>query len=129
MEGQEFDDPFGVGSGAGVIFGNTGGVMEAALRTAYEVITGKEVPFAKLDITPVRGMDGIKEAAIPLPDEMAPGYEFLAGATLKIAVAHGLANAKPLLDLLKECKKEGKPFPYHFIEFMTCPGGCIGGGG
>jgi len=60
---------------------------------------------------------------------MAPGYEFLAGATLKIAVSHGLENAKKLLDLLRECKKNNKPYPYHFIEFMTCPGGCIGGGG
>ncbi len=121
---EKFDSLMGESTGAAVIFGATGGVMEAALRTAYEVVTGKEIPFEKLNVEPVRGFEGIKEAAVPMPSEMAKGWEFLAGATLKVAVAHGLANADKLLKAVKAGEAD-----YHFIEVMACPGGCLGGGG
>ena len=108
----EFDnDVVGDYTGAGVIFGTTGGVMEAALRTAAFKLTGKELD--KVELTAVRGFDGIKEAA----------YE-LGGTTVKVAVAHGMKNAKVLLDDIRAGKSE-----YHFIEIMGCPGGCIAGGG
>lgn len=119
----EFDHPLGESTGAGTIFGATGGVMEAALRTAYEVITGEEVPFGNLDITPVRGMDEIKEASIKI-DKTLPQWNFLEGVELKVAVAYGTANAKKILDIVNQNKDK-----YHFIEIMTCPGGCLGGGG
>ncbi len=121
---EKFDRFMGDSTGAAVIFGATGGVMEAALRTAYEVATGKEIPFKGLNVMPVRGFEGIKEAAVPMPAEMAEGWEFLAGVTLKVAVAHGLANADKLLRSVKAGEAE-----YHFIEIMACPGGCLGGGG
>lgn len=121
---EKFDSLMGESTGAAVIFGATGGVMEAALRTAYEVVTGKEIPFEKLNVEPVRGFQGIKEASVPMPSEMAKGWEFLAGATLKVAVAHGLANADKLLKAVKAGEAD-----YHFIEVMACPGGCLGGGG
>ena len=108
----EFDnDIVGDYTGAGVIFGTTGGVMEAALRTAAFKLTGKELD--KVEMTAVRGFEGIKEAA----------YE-LGGVTVKVAVAHGMKNAKVLLDDIRAGKSE-----YHFIEIMGCPGGCIAGGG
>ena len=107
----EYDAPMGISTGAGVIFGATGGVMEAALRTAYEVVTGK--PLAKLDFTEVRGLEGIKESSVDLN-----------GTILKVAVAHGLGNARKLMELMKRGQAD-----YHFIEIMACPGGCIGGGG
>ena len=108
----EFDnDIVGDYTGAGVIFGTTGGVMEAALRTAAFKLTGKELD--KAELTAVRGFDGIKEAA----------YD-LGGITVKVAVAHGMKNAKVLLDDIRAGKSE-----YHFIEIMGCPGGCIAGGG
>ena len=121
---EKFDKWMGDSTGAGVIFGATGGVMEAALRTAYEIISGQEIPFDGLNVEPVRGMEGIREAAITLPDRMATGFEFLAGVTLKVAVVHGLANAKVLMD-----KIQAGEVDYHFIEIMACPGGCLGGGG
>jgi len=121
---EKYDRWMGASTGAAVIFGATGGVMEAALRTAYEVVTGKEIPFNGLNVMPVRGMTGIKEAAVTMPEKMAHGYEFLAGATLKVAVAHGLANAKALMDRVAAGEAD-----YHFIEIMACPGGCLGGGG
>jgi NADP-reducing hydrogenase subunit HndD len=121
---EEFDSLMGKSTGAAVIFGATGGVMEAALRTAYEIVTGKEIPFDKLNVIPVRGFEGIKEASVTMPGQMAQGWEFLAGVTLKVAVAHGLANADKLLKAIKAGEAE-----YHFIEIMACPGGCIGGGG
>jgi NADH-quinone oxidoreductase subunit G/NADP-reducing hydrogenase subunit HndD len=111
MEDEEFDKPLGISTGAGVIFGATGGVMEAALRTAYELITGKELP--SLDITAVRGMDGVKEAVVDVD-----------GVQVKAAVAHGLANARKLMDLVQSGEAD-----YTFIEVMACPGGCLGGGG
>ncbi|MFP4459236.1 MAG: NADH-dependent [FeFe] hydrogenase, group A6 [Candidatus Zixiibacteriota bacterium] len=124
MPDSEFDNPLGLGSGAGVIFGATGGVMEAAIRTAYELVTGREVPFEKLDITPVRGMEGFRTAELTIEDPV-DDWKFLDGATLKVGVAHGLSNARMVLEGLRDGTLEG----YHFIEFMACPGGCLGGGG
>ncbi|AZO96233.1 NADH-dependent [FeFe] hydrogenase, group A6 [Halocella sp. SP3-1] len=106
----DYDKLLGVSSGAADIFGTTGGVMEAALRTAYEILTGEEL--RELDFTQVRGADGIKEAEVAIAD-----------LTLKVAVAHGLGNARELLERIKDGAE------YHFVEFMACPGGCIGGGG
>ena len=105
------DNPMGEFTGAGVIFGATGGVMEAALRTAVEKISGKEL--GKLDFTEVRGMEGIKEASYDVD-----------GLTVKVAVANGLSNAKVLCDKIRAGEAD-----YHFIEIMCCPGGCINGGG
>ena len=123
LEETECDSLLGKHSGAAVIFGATGGVMEAAIRTAYEIVTGKEVPFANLNITPVRGMEGIKEASLKI--EGAKGdWAFLEGAELKVAIGHGLKNAN---QLMKQVRKGESP--YHFIEIMACPGGCLGGGG
>jgi len=119
-----FDDPFGEASGAGLIFGSTGGVMEAALRTVYELVTGRPVPFSNLNIDACRGMKGIKEASVKL-ENCKPEFSFLEGVNLKFIVAHGTANAKVVMDLLKK----GELKDYHFVEIMACPGGCIGGGG
>lgn len=107
---EAFDNPLGISTGAGTIFGATGGVMEAALRTAYEVVTGQEL--TKLEFEEIRGFEGIKEAEVDLK-----------GKTLKVAVAHGLGNARKLLERVKAGEE------FHFIEIMACPGGCIGGGG
>ena len=108
---EDFDHPLGISTGAGVIFGATGGVMEAAVRTAYEVITGK--PLEKIELNVLRGFEGIKEAELDLN-----------GTKLKVAVAHTLKNARVLLEQIEEGTS-----PYAFIEVMTCPGGCLGGGG
>jgi len=108
---EDFDDPLGRSTGAATIFGTTGGVMEAALRTVYEIVTGKTLP--SLDFEAVRGLDGIKHEEVDL-----------AGTKVRVAVAHTLRNARILLDEIAAGKS-----PYHFIEVMTCPGGCIGGGG
>jgi NADP-reducing hydrogenase subunit HndD len=113
----------GDSTGAGVIFGATGGVMEAALRTAYEIVTGHEVPFKNLNILPVRGMKGVKEASIKI-EGCKDEWKFLEGVELKTAIAHGLVNANKLMKMVREGS-----VPYHFIEIMACPGGCIGGGG
>ncbi len=123
LEPAHFDSIMGESTGAAVIFGATGGVMEAALRTAYEIVTGREVPFKGLDITPVRGMDGVKEATIKI-EGCVDDWKFLEGVELKVAVAHGLVNANRIMKEVKEGKS-----PYHFVEIMACPGGCIGGGG
>jgi iron only hydrogenase large subunit-like protein len=117
------DAPLGLGSGAADIFANTGGVMEAALRTAYELVTGRELPFDNLHVTPVAGLDGIKEAAITIEGTL-PEWSFLEGVTAKVAVAHTLGNARKLVEKIRAGEAE-----YHFIEVMTCQGGCIGGGG
>ena len=109
---EEFDSPMGTDTGAAVIFGASGGVMEAALRTAAEVLAGKKMK--SLDYKEVRGMKGIKEAS----------YTIKKGLTVKVAVASGTANARVLLDAIREGKAD-----YHFIEIMCCPGGCINGGG
>jgi len=108
---EEHDDPLGIYTGAAAIFGASGGVMEAALRTVYEVITGEEL--GSLDFTGVRGLEGIKEASVEI-----------LGKTYNVAVTSGLGNAKTLIDSVLSGAKS-----YHFIEIMACPGGCIGGGG
>lgn len=137
MDKSDFDDPFGTATGSGVIFGATGGVMEAALRTVIELVVGIKVEnlFDHADIIPVRGMDGVKyvELTIPQVGEV-PGilkglfddWKWLEGVTVKVAVAHGTANAKKVLENIKA---GGKLAECHFIEFMACPGGCLGGGG
>lgn len=107
----EFDNPFGLGSGAGVIFGATGGVMEAALRTVYEKVTGETLE--NVDFEAVRGFDSLKEAVVQVGD-----------LPVKVAIAHGLGHARKLLDAIRAGQAD-----YHFIEIMACPGGCIGGGG
>jgi iron only hydrogenase large subunit-like protein len=117
------DNPLGVSSGAADIFANTGGVMEAAARTAYEIISGRPLPVDNLHIQAVAGLDGIKEATLPL-ENLLPDWKFLEGQTLKVAVAHGLGNAAKLLDAIAAGKAS-----YHFVEIMTCPGGCIGAAG
>ncbi|RJP66492.1 MAG: 4Fe-4S dicluster domain-containing protein [Candidatus Abyssobacteria bacterium SURF_17] len=109
---ETYDAPMGQYTGAATIFGATGGVMEAALRTVYAVVTGKTMP--NLDITPVRGLSGVKEAAMVVGDL----------GEVRVAVAHGLGNAKKLLDRVVDGSAT-----YHFIEIMACPGGCVGGGG
>ena len=119
-----FDDPFGEASGAGLIFGATGGVMEAALRTVYELVTGREVPFKNLNIEPCRGFEGIKQASVKL-ENCVNEYSFLEGVDLKFLVAHGTANAKKVMQMLKR----GELNDVHFVEIMACPGGCLGGGG
>ena len=113
LEDSEFDRLMGEASGAGVIFGNTGGVMEAALRTAYEYITGEKAPEILYELQAVRGMEGIKEASLKIGD-----------LTVNVAVIYGTANAEKMIQSLQNGEKQ-----YHFIEVMTCPGGCIGGGG
>lgn len=128
LEPTPFEGVMSEGTGAAVIFGVTGGVMEAALRTAYEVITGREVPFKNLNITAVRGMEGIREAEIKL-ENVLEKFKPFEGVSVKVAIAHGPNNARKLMEVIKQAKAEGKPAPWHFVEVMACPGGCIGGGG
>ncbi|MEN6331498.1 MAG: NADH-dependent [FeFe] hydrogenase, group A6 [Smithella sp.] len=109
---EDYDAPMGEYTGAATIFGATGGVMEAALRTVYAVVTGENLP--SLDITPVRGLEGVKEATVKVG----------ALGDVKFAVAHGLGNARKLMDKIREGSAD-----YAFIEIMCCPGGCIAGGG
>ncbi len=116
---EESDSVLGQYTGAGTIFGNSGGVMEAALRTAYELITSKELE--NLDFVDVRGIEGIKEAVINID-----------GIDVKVAVASGLGNVQFLLDKIRTWKENGskmEDIPWHFIEVMACSGGCIAGGG
>ncbi len=121
---EKYDSFMGASTGAAVIFGTTGGVMEAALRTAYEVVTGREVPFQGLNITPVRGTEGeVRTASIKI-EKTKPEWKFLEGVELKCVVANGLAHAKRVMQDVKDGKAD-----YHFIEIMACPGGCLGGGG
>ena len=108
---EMFDLPFGEASGAAHIFGATGGVMEAALRTVYEILEGKELD--KLDFDVVRGTEGVKEATVKM-----------GGIDVNVAVAHGLGNARKLMEAVQRGEKN-----YHFIEVMACPGGCVTGGG
>jgi NADH-quinone oxidoreductase subunit G len=110
------DHILGMYTGAATIFGATGGVMEAALRTAYFYVTGADAP--KVDFTATRGLKGVKEASIDV-----------AGTTVRIAVAHGLANVEQVIDKIRAAKEAGEEPPYHFVEVMACPGGCVGGGG
>ena len=123
LEPSHYDSVMGESTGAAVIFGATGGVMEAALRTAYEIVTGREVPFQNLNITPVRGLEGVKEASVKI-EGCTSDWKFLEGAEVKVAVANGLANANRLMSKIKKGEAS-----YHFVEIMACPGGCIGGGG
>ena len=117
-EDMDKENPLAEYTGAGTIFGVTGGVMEAAIRTAHFVITGKELEG--IDYKPVRGLQGVKTADIPLKDAKT-GKEIV----LKVAVAHGIKeNVVPLLEEIRTGKS-----PYHFIEVMNCPGGCVNGGG
>lgn len=111
LEDNEFDNPMGEATGAGAIFGTTGGVMEAALRTAYEKVTGKEL--GKLEFEDVRGKEGIKKAEVDLE-----------GTKVKVAVAHGLSNARKVMEEIKNGEAD-----YQFVEIMACPGGCVMGGG
>jgi iron-only hydrogenase group A len=122
LEDGKMDSILGDSSGAADIFANTGGVMEAALRTAYEIVTGRPLPFENLHVKPIAGLEGVKEAAIKLEGTL-PEWSFLEGVTAKVAVAHGLSNARRIIERVKAGES------YHFIEIMTCPGGCIGGGG
>ena len=115
LEDEEADPLMSSYSGAATIFGVSGGVMEAALRSAYELATGEAMP--NIDLKPVRGMEGVKEASVDMK-----------GTTVNVAVAHGLGNARELLERVRAAKQQGK-LPYHFIEIMACPGGCVGGGG
>ncbi|MDX2429319.1 MAG: NADH-dependent [FeFe] hydrogenase, group A6 [Bacteroides sp.] len=123
LKEDKYDSIMGSSTGAAVIFGATGGVMEAALRTAYEIVTGRPVPFENLNITPVRGMEGVRQASVLLED-CKEEWSFLNGVELKCAVAHGLVNARILMDGVKS-----GAINVHFIEVMACPGGCLGGGG
>ena len=120
---SDFDKPLGLSTGAADIFGVTGGVMEAALRTVYELVTGRELPFEKLHVSPIVGLEGIKEATIKIENTL-PEYSFLEGVEVNVAVTNGLNNARVLMQQVAEGKS-----PYHFIEVMGCPGGCITGGG
>ena len=137
MKKTQFDDPFGDASGAGLIFGATGGVMEAAIRTIVELVVGEKVEnvFENMNVLPVRGFDGVKYAELPIEkvgpvppilQHLVPNWDWLKGATLKVAICHGTANAKKVME---DIKAGGKFSECHFIEFMACPGGCIGGGG
>lgn len=111
LPNEDFDNPLGESTGAGVIFGTTGGVIEAAVRTAYELYTKKELP--RLDFDELRGMEGIRKATIDF-----------GGTPINIGIAHGLGNARKLLEEIQAGNSE-----FHAIEIMSCPGGCIGGGG
>ncbi|MFZ5354013.1 MAG: NADH-dependent [FeFe] hydrogenase, group A6 [Bacillota bacterium] len=111
LTNEDFDLPFGISTGAAVIFGASGGVMEAALRTVYEVVTGGSLE--RIDFDTLRGIEGFKEAVVKIGD-----------TDVKVAVVNGLSNARIILDAIREGKAD-----YHFVEVMCCPGGCIGGGG
>lgn len=117
IEPAQADEGMSFYTGAGTIFGATGGVMEAALRSGYTLVTGEELE--DIDITAVRGLEGVKEAEVNIPNF----------GNLKIAVAHGLSNARTLMDKVRQQIKETGKSEYHFIEVMACPGGCVGGGG
>jgi NADH-quinone oxidoreductase subunit G/NADP-reducing hydrogenase subunit HndD len=120
---SRFDSPLGLSSGAADIFGTTGGVMEAALRTVYELVTGRELPSVHLHLQPLMGLDRIKTADL-LIENTLPDYNFLEGVQVRVAVTSGLKGAAELLDQVKSGTS-----PFHFIEIMGCPGGCISGGG
>lgn len=137
MPKTDFDDPFGSRTGSGVIFANTGGVMEAAIRTVLELVTGKKAEdiFDHADIVPVRGFEGVKVAEItidevgPVPallQHLVPSWDWLKGVTMKVGICHGGANIDKVLESINT---GGELSTCHFIEFMACPGGCIGGGG
>lgn len=114
---EEADNPLGPYTGAGVIFGATGGVMEAAVRSAYFMVTKKEL--ADVNFTSVRGLEGVKEAEV----------DFGNGTKIRIAVAHQMGNIAAVLDKIRSARNAGQEMPYHFVEVMACRGGCVGGGG
>ncbi len=116
LSDEEPDHLMGDYAGAGTIFGATGGGMEAALRTAYFKITGENI--ADVNIMAARGLDGVKEGEIDIN-----------GTKVRIAVAHGLSNVETVLRKTRQALKDGDELPWHFIEVMACPGGCVGGGG
>jgi len=120
---ENMDAPLGLSTGAADIFANTGGVMEAALRTVYEIVTGRDFPLENLHVAPIAGLDGVKEASITF-DDVLDEWNFLNGVTARVAVAHGLVNAAKVCQSVRDGTA-----PWHFIEVMCCPGGCIGGGG
>ena len=137
MPKSDFDEPFGTATGSGVIFGATGGVMEAALRTVLELVTGEKIEnlFDHGEVKQVRGFEGVRYAEFPvttvgevpkLVARLFSDWKWLQGATLKVGVCHGTANAKRVME---DIKAGGKFSQCHFIEFMACPGGCLGGGG
>lgn len=113
---EDADLILGEYSGGGTIFGATGGVMEAALRTAYNLVTGEDLK--DIELKAVRGLEGIKEASVDV-----------AGHNVKVAVAHGLHNVEELMKKISDAREKGEELPYHFIEVMACPGGCVAGGG
>lgn len=119
----DFDNPLGLSTGAADIFGVPGGVMEAALRTVYELVTGRELPFEQLHVKPIQGLERIKHAEFLIEDAKEE-WSFLNGVTVRIATTSGLKGASELLEAVKSGES-----PYHFIEVMGCPGGCISGGG
>lgn len=116
IEPEEADSILGEYSGAGTIFGATGGVMEAALRTAYNIIAGSNM--SNLDFEDVRGLDGVKKATVKILDK-----------EVKVAVVNGLHNVDSVMQEIRAAKEKGENPPYHFVEVMACPGGCVGGGG
>lgn len=116
LEDSQADNPIGPYSGAGTIFGATGGVMEAAVRTAYKLVTGKEL--GDVNYTPVRGLEGVKKAVVDMN-----------GTKVKIAVIHQMGNVDAVVQEIRKAAAEGKERPYDFIEVMACKGGCVTGGG
>ncbi|MFW5694619.1 MAG: NADH-dependent [FeFe] hydrogenase, group A6 [Alkalispirochaeta sp.] len=116
LEDEEADPALGIYSGAGTIFGATGGVMEAAVRSAYNFVTGRNM--ARVEFEPVRGLEGVKEAVVDIE-----------GAEVRVAVAHQMGNAAEVMNRIKAAEEAGEDPPWHFIEIMACRGGCIGGGG
>jgi len=120
---EEADSPMGPYTGAGTIFGVTGGVMEAAVRSAYFLVTKKEL--GDVNFMPVRGLDGVKEAEVDFGVDLGNGL----GSKIRIAVAHQMGNIAAVLDKIRSARDSGKETPYHFVEVMACRGGCIGGGG
>jgi NADH-quinone oxidoreductase subunit G len=117
LDDEEADSPLGPYTGAGTIFGVTGGVMEAAVRSAYHLVTKKEMP--DVNFKPARGLEGVKEGDV----------DFGNGTKIRIAVAHQMGNIAAVLDKIREAKNAGQETPYHFVEVMACKGGCIAGGG
>lgn len=123
LQPSDFDQPLGISTGAADIFGVTGGVMEAALRTVYELATGRELPMEQLKAVPDKDRKLTKKAEV-LFENCLPQYSFLEGFTVKVAVTSGFAGARALMDEVSQGKGD-----YHFIEVMGCPGGCVTGGG
>jgi NADH-quinone oxidoreductase subunit G len=118
LEPQQPDHILAEYTGAAAIFGVTGGVMEAAVRTAYHMITKQDLPDNALEFQAIRGLDGVKEATVEV-----------AGKPVRLAVAHGLGHVNQVMAKIREARKNNQPAPYDFIEVMACPGGCVGGGG